>query len=61
MYLEVEGDGQYFFVMIVLVVFEGKWLIQWYQFVYVVFGDCMKQEIYVFSMKMLMFVEWQNV
>lgn len=59
-YLEVEGDGQYFIVVIVVEVFVGKCLIQCYQLVYVVLGDCMCEEIYVLLMKILIFEEFQK-
>lgn len=59
-HLEVEGDGQHFFAMIVSSAFEGKRPIQRHQLVYAALGDRMKQEIHALSMKTLTPAEWQN-
>ncbi len=50
-HLEVEGDGQHFYAVIVSTAFAGKRLIQRHQIVYAALGDRMREEIHALSMK----------
>lgn len=50
-HLEVAGDGQHFYAVIVSSAFNGKRLIQRHQIVYAALGDRMREEIHALSMK----------
>ncbi len=50
-HIEVEGDGQHFYVTIVSPEFAGKRLVQRHQLVYAALGDRMKAEIHALSIK----------
>jgi acid stress-induced BolA-like protein IbaG/YrbA len=50
-HIQVEGDGQHFFAIIVSPEFEGKRLVQRHQLVYGAMGDRMKAEVHALSMK----------
>lgn len=50
-HIEVEGDGQHFYAIIVSADFVGKRSILRHQMVYAVLGDRMREEIHALSMK----------
>jgi acid stress-induced BolA-like protein IbaG/YrbA len=50
-HLEVEGDGQHFYAVVVSSAFEGKRLVQRHRMVYDVLGERMKAEIHALSFK----------
>jgi acid stress-induced BolA-like protein IbaG/YrbA len=50
-HLEVEGDGQHFYAVVVSSAFEGKRLVQRHRMVYEVLGERMKAEIHALSFK----------
>lgn len=51
--VEIDGDGQHFFAVIVSPAFAGKSRIQQHQLVYGALGDRMKSEIHALSMRTL--------
>jgi acid stress-induced BolA-like protein IbaG/YrbA len=57
-HLEVEGDGEHFFAVIVSGEFEGKSRIGRHQRVYQALGDRMREQIHALSMKTLTPAEW---
>jgi acid stress-induced BolA-like protein IbaG/YrbA len=50
-HLQVEGDGQHFFAVIVSDAFAAKRPVQRHQLVYGALGDRMRQEIHALSMQ----------
>jgi acid stress-induced BolA-like protein IbaG/YrbA len=58
-HLEVEGDGQHFFAVIVSASFEGLSLVRRHQKVYGALGSRMHSEIHALSMKTLTPAEHQ--
>lgn len=58
-HLEVEGDGQHFYAVIVSALFDGKRPVGRHQLVYGALGDRMRAEIHALSMKTLTPAEWQ--
>lgn len=59
-HIEVEGDGQHFFALIVAEKFEGLTRIKRHQIVYEVLGERMKAEIHALSMKTLTPSQWRS-
>ena len=59
-HLEVEGDGQHFFAVVVSSEFEGLSRVQRHQRVYQTLGDRMRQEIHALSIKTFTPQEWEN-
>ena len=57
--VEIQGDGQHFFAVIVCPAFAGKTRIQQHQMVYGALGDRMKSEIHALSMRTLTPDEWR--
>ena len=49
--VEIEGDGQHFYAVIVSPSFGGKNRVQQHQLVYQALGDRMKEEIHALSMQ----------
>ena len=58
-HLEVDGDGQHFYAVIVSSLFDGKRPVGRHQLVYGALGDRMRAEIHALSMKTLTPAEWQ--
>jgi acid stress-induced BolA-like protein IbaG/YrbA len=57
-HLEVEGDGEHFYAVIVSAEFEGKVRVARHQRVYQALGDRMRAQIHALSMKTLTPAEW---
>lgn len=57
-HLEVDGDGQHFYAVIVSAAFEGLTRVRRHQRVYAALGDRMREEIHALSMKTLTPAEW---
>jgi acid stress-induced BolA-like protein IbaG/YrbA len=57
-HLEVDGDGQHFFAVVVSAEFEGLSRIRRHQRVYAALGDRMRQQVHALSMKTLTPAEW---
>lgn len=58
-HLEITGDGQHFYAVIVSPEFEGKGRIGQHQLVYKALGARMAQEIHALSMQTFSPTEWQ--
>ena len=50
-HLEVEGDGQHFYAVVVSEAFAGKRLVQRHRMIYDVLGERMKAEIHALSFR----------
>ncbi len=59
-HLEVEGDGQHFFAVVVSAEFEGLGRVQRHQRVYQTLGERMREEIHALSIKTFTPQEWEN-
>ncbi len=59
-HLEVEGDGQHFFAVVVSAEFEGLNRVQRHQRVYQTLGERMREEIHALSIKTFTPQEWEN-
>lgn len=59
-HLEVNGDGDHFFAVIVSTEFEGLARVRRHQRVYQALGDRMRAEIHALSMKTLTPAEWHQ-
>lgn len=59
-HIEVEGDGQHFFAVIVSTEFEQKNAIKRHQCVYGALGDKMVDTIHALSMKTMTPDEWEK-
>jgi acid stress-induced BolA-like protein IbaG/YrbA len=57
-HLEVDGDGQHFFAVVVSAEFEGLSRLRRHQRVYAALGDRMREQIHALSMKTLTPAEW---
>lgn len=57
-HIEVEGDGQHFYAIIVSDEFNGLSMIKQHQRVYAVLGDRMKAEVHALSMKTYTPEQW---
>jgi acid stress-induced BolA-like protein IbaG/YrbA len=59
-HLEVEGDGQHFFAVVVSGEFEGLNRVQRHQRVYQTLGERMREEIHALSIKTFTPQEWEK-
>lgn len=59
-HLNVEGDGQHFFAVVVSDEFEGMNRVQRHQRVYQTLGERMREEIHALSIKTFTPQEWEN-
>ncbi len=59
-HLEVEGDGQHFFAVVVSDEFAGMSRVQRHQRVYQTLGQRMRDEIHALSIKTYTPQEWEN-
>ena len=57
-HIEMEGDGQHFFAVIVGEEFRGLSMIKQHQRVYAALGDRMKAEVHALSMKTFSPEQW---
>jgi acid stress-induced BolA-like protein IbaG/YrbA len=57
-HIEVEGDGQHFYAIIVSTEFNGLSMIKQHQRVYAALGDRMKAEVHALSMKTYTPEQW---
>ena len=57
--VEIEGDGQHFFAVVVCSAFAGESRIRRHQMVYGALGERMKDEIHALSMRTLTPDEWR--
>ena len=57
-HIEMEGDGQHFFAVIVSEEFRGLSMIKQHQRVYAALGDRMKAEVHALSMKTYSPEQW---
>jgi acid stress-induced BolA-like protein IbaG/YrbA len=59
-HVEVEGDGQHFFAVVVSDEFAGLNRVQRHQRVYQTLGERMREEIHALSIKTFTPQEWEN-